>query len=341
MRRVQTHHPMRMAAKVKAAIRGGPATLFDGRERWYWEERVRALGSAAIRDLQSEVTNGGQWAAKIDAEAFGDAYLAAVLHHLSRRALHDPYSAEQTINDELKQADADRAYTRRNLATTIRITTTKVLTVAVLGAGVVYGMRVGAPNAIPDWVEVGAIAAIATAVGATGTGIRKSQRTAIEAVVDATRENNRERLRNRLRPVVELLVGELEGTAGDPRAPPAEHEEQPGTLSERLETAYRLLDERVNEGTGFEVTLTLDDDARHALVNACAALLDEAKVQGLKRVDPICMEWMGVLSNAVLALTGDAADDHDRQIDFGTRFNEALAAASCVAVRLEPHPRDR
>ncbi|MCW2528558.1 MAG: hypothetical protein JWM76_3418, partial [Pseudonocardiales bacterium] len=83
--------PTKLVARAKSRLRGGPATLFDGPERGLWNGRVSALGTAAIEELQTDLTGTRKWADGIDATRFGDLYLSEVLNHLATQVRTDPY----------------------------------------------------------------------------------------------------------------------------------------------------------------------------------------------------------------------------------------------------------
>lgn len=324
--------PKKLIARAKSRLRGGPATLFDGPERGLWIERVRALGTAAFEELKSGPSGARKWAEGIDATRFGDLYLAEVLDHLAAKARTDPYGPEATIVAELKAADADREYSRRTTLTRIRITTTKVLAAAVLGAGIGYAVHAEAPDAVPVWVEVSAVAAIAAAVGTVGSGHRKLQDEATASAFAAILESDLRKLRVHLTRVVDSFVQLIEDSSAGPRAPPVA---RTMSLVDTIGATTELLRSRLTEDPGFGVDLTLDDHGRQTIAHACHKLLTHAEDIELARIDPPCMGWLQALVDAAGVLTQLPLDTYDDQIAFGARFMEALAAASCVATRLQ------
>ncbi|MCW2528557.1 MAG: hypothetical protein JWM76_3417 [Pseudonocardiales bacterium] len=216
--------------------------------------------------------------------------------------------------------------------TTIRITTTKVLAAAVLGAGIGFVVHAEAPDAVSVWVEVSAVAAIAAAVGTFGSGARKLQDEATESAFAAILDSDLRKLRVHLTRVVDSFVQLIEDSSAGPRAPPEAHS---NSLVETIGATAELLRLRLTEGPGFEVDLTLDDRGRQTMAHACRKLLSHAEDIDLARIHPPCMGWLRVLVDAAGALTKQTLDTHNDQISFGARFMEALAAASCVATRLE------
>jgi hypothetical protein len=296
-----------------------------------WEDRVRSLGAAAVQDLQSNPARTPAWARYIRADAVGQEYVSAVLDHLARKA-DNPYAPENTILREHMEADRDLKDRRRNLTTTIRITTTKVFGVALLAGVIGFAIPSGTQHSIPEWLELTTVAAFATSIGAAGSGIRKSQLAVAEAAVDAALEGDRRRLSNLLNRVVGLLLQALEPATAVPRAPPP-------ALAERVARARELIAEGLHEQRAAEVVLTLDERARQAITNACNHLLHEADTQDLEQLDPPCMGWLKTFAGAVKEVTEEPHDTSDVQTDLGASFLHALAAASCLNVCLQPNPR--
>jgi hypothetical protein len=95
------------------------------------------------------------------------------------------------------------------------------------------------------------------------------------------------------------------------------------------------LNQRLDESPGVQIELTLDDRARRAIADACHDLLTKAEDIDLMRIDPVCMGWLQDLVKAAKLLTEQPLDTYEDQLSFGARFMQALAAASCIAARLE------
>lgn len=329
-RRAGGAKPKGIYQRTVSLFRGGPATLFDGPEAIFWEDRVQALGEEALAISRQQLDGKLGAIVRTTKDVDGRGYLEAVKHRIADLATDDT-SPSFGLNQEILQATELSRLRRKNTPTRLTVILATVVGI-VGGAAAVPLVDMLTANA-PGWAGPVAGATLGGAIAAArmaSKGAGELAREAQERMQDL--KNIKWRILDPLRRLTDTLVGVIDRSLSTQASTDL-------AIRHAVRTAFELLDGRIS-GPSHQARLEVGEDQRAFLRRFADDLTAAGRSSGLNSVDPVAGDAVNRLGRGISELIGAEPRGIEEELQLGKHFVNALMNCCLIEARMITTPAE-